>query len=439
MLFHELYRRAEELSLEAVALRRDLHKYPETGFLEYRTASKIVNTLRSLGFTVLYGADVNDTAGVESLPPRAIQAAAMRQAVAEGADPVLVTEMADGKTGVVGILDGTAGGGGQTVAFRFDIDANDASESDGECHRPTVEGFRSEHKNAMHACGHDGHTAIGLLLARLLSEHREAFRGRVKLIFQPAEEGVRGAEPMVRAGVVDDADVFFGGHIGLSAKENRMLVASVGEFLLASKFEAVFTGKSSHAGLAPEEGRNALLAAAQAALALHAIPRHGKGASRVNVGVLNAGTGMNVTPDRAVMRFETRGETTEINAFMETEARRIVRSAADMYGVGVTLSRVGYAGSFTPDPAFAKEIEGLAAASGFYTRIESYGAMNASEDCTAFLSRVTERGGRAIYMMYGSALSAGHHNGRFDFDESVIPRTAAFLCALALNYTEKRA
>ena len=434
MDFTELLAYAEKISTDAVAIRRDLHQYPETGFLEYRTATKIINELKKYNFTVLYGNAVNDTSEITSLPSKEVQAAAMERAIKEGADPALVREMADGKTGVVGIIEGTKEGIGKTVAFRFDMDCNEANESCEHIHRPVREGFRSVHENAIHACGHDGHVAIGLLLARILSKYRDRFSGRVKLIFQPAEEGVRGAESMVKAGVCDDVDIFFGGHIGLSEKENGTLAASVGEFLAASKFVAVFTGKSSHAGLAPEEGRNALLASAQAAIALHAISRHGKGASRVNVGVLNAGTGMNVIPDHAEMRFETRGETTEINAFMEEEARRIIMAAAAMYGVEATITRVGYASSFEADSDFAEEIALFAKESGLYRRVDPYMAMNASEDCTTFLNRVTARGGKGIYMMYGAELAAGHHNDRFDFDESVISHTAAFLAALTLKY-----
>lgn len=430
----ELLCRAEALRETAVADRRDLHRFPEGGFLEYRTASRIVERLRALGFRVLYGAEVNDTSETAGLPDRDTQEASMRRAILEGADAELVSEMADGRTGVVAILDGTAGGGGQTVAFRFDMDANDAAECTEEVHSPVREGFASEHAGLMHACGHDGHVAIGLLLARLLSEYRHAFSGRVKLIFQPAEEGVRGAESMLRAGVVEDVDVFLGGHIGLSANESGTLVASVGEFLAASKFDAIFTGRSSHAGLAPEEGRNALLAGANAALALHAISRHGKGASRVNVGVLNAGTARNVLPDRAVLRFETRGATTEINGYMEAEARRIVHASAELYGCGVTLERVGYAAAFEPDPIFAEEIAALARSFGAFDTVSTYGAMNASEDCTAFLSAVKAQGGKAVFMMYGAALSAGHHNDRFDFDEDVLARSAGFLALLAIRY-----
>lgn len=427
----------EALMKQGVAWRRDLHRHPEIGFLEYRTASMIITTLRALGFTVRYGKEVNDTRETAGLPTRDVQEACMRRAIEEGADPALVQEMADGKTGIVAILDGTAGGAGQTVAFRFDMDANDVSEETDEAHRPAREGFSSVHANVMHACGHDGHVAIGLMLAHLLSAHRADLSGQVRLIFQPAEEGVRGAESMLRAGVADGVDVFFGGHIGLSATENGMLIASVGDFLAASKFDAVFTGRSSHAGVAPEEGRNALLASAQAAIALHAISRHGKGASRINVGVLRAGTGRNVLPDRAEMAFETRGETREINDYMEAEARRIIRASADMYGVSASLERIGYAEDFVPDPAFGQEIADFARSLGIYHTVLDYGKMCASEDCTAFMNAVTASGGRATYMMFGTKRTAGHHNGRFDFDESVLSKTADLLYRLALKYTAR--
>jgi aminobenzoyl-glutamate utilization protein A len=425
----------EALKKQGIAWRRDLHRHPEIGFLEYRTASMIITTLRELGFTVKYGKDANDTSLTAGLPSRDVQEACMRRAIEEGADPALVQEMADGQTGIVAILDGTAGGAGQTVAFRFDMDANDVSEETDEAHRPAREGFSSVHANVMHACGHDGHVAIGLMLAHLLSAHRADLSGQVRLIFQPAEEGVRGAESMLRAGAVDGVDVFFGTHIGLSAQKNGMLIASVGEFLAASKFDAVFTGKSSHAGVAPEEGRNALLASAQAAIALHAISRHGKGASRISVGVLHAGTGRNVLPDRAEMGFETRGETREINDYMEAEARRIIRASADMYGVSASLERIGYAEDFVPDPAFGREIADFARSLGTYETVTEYGRMCASEDCTAFMNAVTASGGRATYMMLGTVRTAGHHNGRFDFDESVLSESAEFLYRLALRYT----
>lgn len=430
---NELKASAEALKDTAVAIRRDLHRHPETSFCEYRTAAFVAETLMCLGFSVRYGREVSDLSETV-LPSSEKMDAAADRAVRDGADAELVTAMRGGYTGVIGTIDGTAGGGGQTVAFRFDMDANALLESDEAEHRPTREGFASVYTGAMHACGHDGHVAIGLTLAHLLARYRDAFSGRVKLIFQPAEEGVLGALPMLRAGAVDDVDVMLGGHIGLSANRSGTLIASVGEFFAAGKFDASFRGRSSHAGLAPEKGSNALLAAANAALALHALPRHGSGASRINVGVLHSGTARNVIPDYAEMQFETRGMTTEINDFMEAEARRITEASAAMYGVTLSLRRVAHAEAFTPDPAFGAEIAKIARWLGYFDEVADYGAMNASEDCTSFLSRVREKGGKAIYMMFGADLAAGHHNARFDFDEGVLPRTAAFLLALALYY-----
>jgi aminobenzoyl-glutamate utilization protein A len=113
---------------------------------------------------------------------------------------------------------------------------------------------------------------MGLCLAEVLVGMRAKLRGKVRLIFQPAEEGVRGARAMVAAGVVDDVDFLYGLHIGTSAKETGEFYCGTGGFLATSKFDAYFSGKSTHAGIAPNEGRNALLAAATAVLNLNAIP-----------------------------------------------------------------------------------------------------------------------------------------------------------------------
>ncbi len=136
----------------------------------------------------------------------------------------------------------------------------------------------------MHACGHDGHTAIGLGLAHTLKQFESGLHGVIKLIFQPAEEGTRGARAMVDAGVVDDVDYFTAVHIGTGVPAGTVVCGS-DNFMATTKFDAHFTGTAAHAGAKPEDGHNALLAAAQATLALHAIAPHSEGASRVNVGV----------------------------------------------------------------------------------------------------------------------------------------------------------
>ena len=425
---------AKALQAEAVALRRDLHQYPEWAFGEFRTASLIVARLRALGFTVLTGKEVTDPAAIPCLPSETQTESWAARAVREGADPALVDQMKGGLTGVVGILKGEKAG--KTVAFRFDMDCNAIEESTAPDHRPAAEGFGSCHANSMHACGHDGHTAIGLTLAKLLAENRADLHGTVKLVFQPAEEGVRGAAAMVAAGVADDVDYFFSGHIGINQTESHTLAASTGDFLAVRKYEAIFTGKSSHAGLAPQEGRNALLAAAHATLALHAIPRHADGRSRINVGVFQSGGSINAVPDRARIAFETRGDTTEINQFLCAEAERIVRAAADLQGVSVCVRAMGEADSFEPNPAFAEELAALAEGLNIYKRVERYRPMIASEDCTAFLRRVEQRGGKAAYLMFGAALNAVHHHPDFDFDEAVLWETVALLATLTETYTK---
>ncbi len=147
---------AEALADQLTAWRRDLHQHPELGFHEQRTAAIVAQTLRELGLEVQTG--VADTGVV---------------AVVEGARP------------------------GRTALLRWDMDALPIQEATGAAYASTSSGV-------MHACGHDGHVAIGLGVARLLCSRREELRGRVKLVFQPAEEGLGGAERMIAAGVLEE-------------------------------------------------------------------------------------------------------------------------------------------------------------------------------------------------------------------------------------------
>jgi aminobenzoyl-glutamate utilization protein A len=242
---------------------------------------------------------------------------------------------------------------------------------------------------------------------------------------------------MINAGVADDIDYFFGGHIAFKATIDDSLVCLTDGFLATTKLDAVYKGVSAHAGLAPQDGKNALLAAAQASISLHSISRHGKGASRINVGVLNAGTGRNVLPDIAVLKMETRGATTEINEFMVGEAKRMLQAAADLYDVSVTITKAGSAPACVADFELGKEVAEIAKASGQYNEIIDYMDMGGSEDCAYFMERVQQNGGRALYMMYGATIAAGHHNSHFDFNEDCLWKAAGLLTTLAVAYTHK--
>jgi len=409
--------RVQQLTPELVEIRRDLHAHAESGWTEFRTATLVVERLTALGYEVKYGPEVHNREHMAGLPSEADLDRHLERAIAQGANPEIASKMKGGYTGVVGIL---RCGEGPTVALRFDMDALDLTESADPDHRPNREGFASRNAGAMHACGHDGHTAIGLGVATILAEMKDQLRGTVKLIFQPAEEGVRGAKAMVEAGVCDDVDYMLGAHLGFDAKETGTVVTGAGGFLATSKMDAIFTGVPSHAGAAPQAGRNALLAAATAALNLHAIARHASGASRINVGVLQAGSGRNVTPAHAVMKLETRGETTEIDAYMRENAERIIRAAAAMYDVKVEIKPMGSAAGGTSDPDLAEIVGQAAAETAGVKQIKPSGNLGGSEDYAWMMDRVQKRGGKAVYMMIGAKIAAPHHDSRFDFDEQAL-------------------
>ena len=325
--------------------RRDFHKHAESGWVEIRTASIVASKLSAWGFEVKAGREVVNEEARMGVPDQNFLEQQEKRALSQGAIAEWVSHLSGGFTGIVGILD--TGRPGPTVGFRVDMDALDIQESPSLDHRPKKDGFASINTNMMHACGHDAHTSIGLGVAYALSQIKEQLNGRIKLIFQPAEEGVRGANAMVEAGVVDDVDVFIAIHVGLGAELGELICGDLGH-LATTKFDVTYTGKPAHAGVSPEAGKNALLAAATASLNLHAIPRHGEGKSRINVGVLQAGSGRNIIPSTAHLKVETRGETTAINEYMYQKALQIVEAAAVMHGVESRVKITGAAQSSEP-------------------------------------------------------------------------------------------
>lgn len=406
-----------KLEPELIKLRRDIHRHPEAGWTEFRTAALAAARLKALGYKVKLGEAAVNKADMMGVPPAAELARHMKRAVDQGADPALVEAMAGGLTGVVADLDC---GDGPTVALRFDLDANDIGEATDSKHRPRREGFASVNPGAMHACGHDGHTAMGLGLAELLAGWRDRLQGKIRFIFEPGEEGSRGARAMVSAGAVDGVDHILGVHLGFQAKKTGQLICSTGKFLATTKYDVTYTGRPAHAGAAPEEGKNALLAAATAALNLHAIARHGQGATRITVGRLVAGQGRNIIPANAFFQMETRGETSQIDDYMATEARRVIEAAALMYDVACHRVQVGGTKSGESSPAMRDRLKEVAGKMDFFREIIDYVDFGATEDFSHFMTVVQENGGSGTYFMLGTDLAAGHHNDLFDFDETVL-------------------
>ena len=154
---------AQALKDKTVERRRDFHKYAEVGWTEFRTAAIVADVLTSLGYNVLVGDEVIVPDAMMGVPSAQELDYHMERAIQQGGNPVWVEKMHGGKTGVVGVMNFAKPG--PTVALRFDMDALGAIEAQTDDHRPFQEKFASVNKGAMHACAHDGHTAIGLAVA----------------------------------------------------------------------------------------------------------------------------------------------------------------------------------------------------------------------------------------------------------------------------------
>ncbi len=409
--------------------RRDFHRYAETGWTEFRTASLIGRRLADLGWEVAAGREVIDAEARMGLPERDVLAAAWDRALSQGGDPAFLEALRGGFTGIVGVL---RAGGGPTVGLRFDIDALPLKESRTPEHRPFAEGFASVNVGATHACGHDGHVAIGLGVASVLAQVVDLLQGTVKLIFQPAEEGVRGAKSMVTAGVVDDVDAIVALHL-ISGWPTGQLAVGRNSYLATDKFDARITGRAAHAGGSPQLGQNALLAAATAVLNLYAIARHSTGATRINVGHLIAGDGRNVIPPSALLLIETRGETSALNDYMYTAAVRILESAAAMYDCELEIRAMGAAQSATCDPALTAHISQLTEGLAELRMVERRPGAG-SEDYTYMMRRVQARGGLATAIGLGADFGGyGHHTPEFDFDEAALALAVKLLTGVVLD------
>ena len=166
----------DTLKQQLIAWRRDFHRHPEQGFLEMRTASIVADELARLGYRLRMGREVMDSRAIMGKPDAQTTAAHAAWARANGAVATYLDALQDGYTAVV--ADWDSGKPGPTTALRVDMDALPIHESDAAEHRPQALGFRSQNPGSMHACGHDGHSAIGLAVATLIAENRAALAQR---------------------------------------------------------------------------------------------------------------------------------------------------------------------------------------------------------------------------------------------------------------------
>ena len=417
----------ENLKHKIIEDRRRFHANPELGWTEYWSTWIISERLKMLGYEVYVGRDVCDDSSRMGLPDDEFIKQCEIRALEKGVPESFVEAMRGGFTGVIGILRGDQPG--KKTAIRFDMDALPMDE---EATERNVS-YMSAHKNIMHACGHDGHMAVGLGLAEVLSKYRDQIEGDVYLIFQPAEEGCRGARAIVDKGWLDQVDRFYSGHIGIGCRELGQIGACTRGFMASAKMDIFFHGVAAHAANAPEEGRNALLAASDFVVQAYDYYKKCSEDVRMNVGRMRAGSGRNIIADEAVLEVETRGADAISNECLKEKICHLAEMASEKHGVTCEMRLVGDVGTGKSDPELARCGYDIAFSMGIGDRYNDDSVFTASEDVVTMMNGVQEHGGKAAYFMFGTELFAEHHHPRFDFDEEILPLMVEFYAKLLVK------
>jgi amidohydrolase len=381
---------AESLRPQLIAWRRDLHQHPELGFAVTRTAGLVARTLSELGYEVRTGV---------------------------------------GRTGVVALLQGDRPG--PTVLLRADMDALPIQEiSDAP--------YASQTAGVMHACGHDGHVAIGLGAATLLARHVRDLPGRVMWVFQPAEEGDGGAAAMVADGVLADPrpDAAFGLHLWNTMPLGR-IIAQPGPLMAAADIVRISVrGRGGHGAL-PHETVDAVAVTGQVLSALQTIVSRNvdpQETAVVTIGTVHGGTAFNVIAETVEMQGTIRTFSPTVRETVLTRLRVLLDGVTAGLGARYELVIHEMTGAVVNDPTMAE----IARAAGMQvagsTAVAWHAPLMVSEDFSEFARRVP-----ACFMLLGSGnaelgLNAPHHNPRFDFDERALPIGAALLATAAMRF-----
>ncbi len=380
---------AQSLRDELIARRRDLHQHPELAFQEHRTAGIVADELNQLGLEVQTGV---------------------------------------GQTGVIGILEGA--GDGPTVLYRADMDAlpiQEENETD----------YISKAPGKMHACGHDGHTAIALGIAKLLSNHRRELSGRVKFVFQPAEEQGRGAEYMIADGALESPapDYCLGIHLWNDLEVGNVSVVSGPTMSGAGVFEITITGKGGH-GAMPHQTADPIVCAAQVIVALQSIVSRNVDPLDlvvITIGALHGGSARNIIPQSVAFSGSFRLFREESREMIKTRMREITEGVAQAMGCRAEVDFGLGIGPVINDAAVAARARDVFARYGDAVKVVEQPWM-ASEDVGLFMQR-----NPSAYLLVGSAnhaqaLDYPHHHPRYDIDEAVLPMSVGLMSALIADY-----
>lgn len=392
---------ARELAKDIAEWRRYLHAHPETGAETPETAAYVAAVLRVLGLEVRTGV---------------------------------------GGYGVVGVLRGITDNGqsdSRTIAVRADMDALNVQEETG------LE-FASKVPGKMHACGHDGHVAMALGAASILSRMKDGIRGNVKFIFQPAEEGPGGAKPMIEDGVLQDpqVDAIVGLHMGciwnvptgsVGVKPGAMMAAM-------DRFEILVKGKGGH-GAMPHQTSDALYVGAQIVSALQGIVSRRTNPlapSVITVGQFHSGSAFNIIPGTAWLEGTARCLDEELRARIPEMIREVAQGVAATMGAECEVTyHLGYPvvvndRDFTD--FFASVARDVLEAAGGGAVQQLPEPTMGGEDMAYYLREVP---GTFFFLGSRPEVAYPHHNSKFDIDERTLPVGAALLAETARRWLEK--
>ena len=381
-----------------VAIRRDIHAHPELCFEEVRTADLIARTLAGWDIPVHRGL---------------------------------------GTTGVVGIVQGTAGESSRALGLRADMDALPMTEHNTFAHA-------SRHAGKMHACGHDGHVAMLLAAAQQLVQQRDTFAGTVYLVFQPAEEGGGGAREMIADGLFTQfpMDAIFGMHNWPGMRAGDFAVCSGPTMASSNEFRITLTGKGSHAAL-PHNGIDPVPVACQMVQAFQTIVTRNKkptDAAVISVTMIHAGEATNVVPDHCEIQGTVRTFTLDVLDLIERRMREIAEHTAAAFGATVQFE---FHRNYPPTINHRAEAEfvreAMRAVAGD-ARTHEFEPTMGAEDFSFFLQAKAGAyfvigNGDGDHRAHGHGLGPCNlHNPNYDFNDGLIPQGAALWVALARRW-----
>ena len=379
-----------ELTARMVADRRDLHIHPELSFQEIRTAELAAHRLEELGWEV-------------------------RRGVAQ--------------TGVVGLLEGS--GPGQTVLIRVDIDALSVQE-------PGDRPYSSQVPGVMHACGHDGHTAVGMAVAQILARHRDSIKGRVKLVFQPAEETMSGAAQMIEEGVMKDplVDRVLSFHLWSGLPVGQVVSQPGPIFSSADEIRITVKGKGGHGGM-PHLSVDPILISSHVVTALQSVLSREVPPTQTAVlgfGTIHGGTAFNVVSDQVELSGTVRTLDDSVREYILRRTGEIAEAVASGLRGEAQFQHVRGVPAVVNDPSVARLVAEVAAPVVGEDNVVAMVPPQVGDDATFFL-----REAPGCYFLVGCAnaqrgITASHHSAQFDIDEDSLPIATRILAGAALRY-----